>query len=359
MAMQRILVTGGMGFIGSNFVRYMLSEHEDLEIVNLDKLTYAGNPANLEGVRERHTFVHGDVCDKEVVERAMHGCDAAVHFAAETHVDRSIESAGDFVRTDVYGTFVMLEAARKQKLGRFVHISTDEVYGEAVDRPCLESDNLMPKSPYAASKAGADRLAWSYYATHGLPVTITRCSNNYGPYQYPEKLIPLFVTNALEGKPLPVYGTGRSTRDWIFVEDHCSAIDAILRGEGVEGEVFNVSSGRELSVLQIADRILRALGKSGDLLEFVPDRLGGVRRHAVDSAKLRSSLGWRPSHPFEEAMARTIDWYVRNESWWKPIRSGQFREYYLRRYGDLDRRRAGAAGIEERSQGIQAREKDL
>ncbi|MDD1756747.1 MAG: dTDP-glucose 4,6-dehydratase [Methanomassiliicoccales archaeon] len=319
--MRKILVTGGMGFIGSNFIRFMLKRHKDMTIVNLDKLTYAGNPANLADVKQRHRFIHGDVCDPVAVDSAMEGCEAVVHFAAETHVDRSIIEAGDFVRTDVYGTFVILEAARRRKLKRFVQISTDEVYGEAEEHPCLETDNLMPKSPYAASKAGADRLAWSYFATYGLPVTITRCSNNYGPYQYPEKLIPLFVTNALEGKKLPIYGTGKNTRDWIFVEDHCSAIDAILQAEGVEGEVFNISSGNELSVLQITDRILKRLDRSKDLLSFVPDRPGHVRRHAVDSRKLRKALGWRPEHSVDEAMKSTIDWYMRNEAWWKPLKS--------------------------------------
>jgi len=329
---MRLLVTGGMGFIGSNFVRYMLREHEDLEIVNLDKLTYAGNPQNLVDVRERHRFVHGDVCDKSIVDALMKEADAVVHFAAETHVDRSIAYAGDFVQTDVFGTFVMLEAARKYKIKKFVHISTDEVYGEALDHPCLETDNLLPKSPYAASKAGADRLAWSYFATYGLPVTITRCSNNYGPFQYPEKLIPLFVTNALEGTPLPVYGTGKNTRDWIYVDDHCSAIDAILESQGTDGEVFNVSTGEEYSVLQISDVILRTLQKPKELLQFVEDRPGHVQRHAVDSSRLRKRLSWKPRCSFDEAMRRTIEWYVLNESWWRPIKSGEFRRYYEQQY---------------------------
>jgi dTDP-glucose 4,6-dehydratase len=331
--MKQLLVTGGMGFIGSNFIRHMLKEHDDIKIVNLDKLTYAGNPSNLKGFEEkRYRFVEGDVCDKDVVDKAVSRCDAIVHFAAETHVDRSIMYAGDFVTTDVFGTFVLLEAARKYKVKQFVHISTDEVYGEAVGIPSKETDALMPKSPYAASKAGADRLAFSYYCTYGLPVTITRCTNNYGPHQYPEKLIPLFVTNAIDGLQLPVYGSGKNTRDWIYVEDHCSAIDAILQAEGGEGEVFNVGSGDEKSVLDIASMILSILGKSEDLLEYMQDRPGHVLRHAVDPSKLRSALGWTPKHTFASAMRETVEWYRNNPGWWRPIKSGEFKKYYEQQY---------------------------
>jgi dTDP-glucose 4,6-dehydratase len=331
--MKQLLVTGGMGFIGSNFIRHMFKEHDDIKIVNLDKLTYAGNPSNLKGFEEkRYRFVEGDVCDKDVVDKEVSRCDVIVHFAAETHVDRSIMYAGDFVTTDVFGTFVLLEAARKYKVKKFVHISTDEVYGEAIGRPSKETDALMPKSPYAASKAGADRLAFSYYCTYGLPVTITRCTNNYGPYQYPEKLIPLFVTNAIDGLQLPVYGSGKNTRDWIYVEDHCSAIDAILQAEGREGEVFNVGSGDEKSVLDIASMILSILGKSEDLLEYVQDRPGHVLRHAVDPSKLRSALGWTPKHTFASAMRETVEWYRNNPDWWRPIKSGEFRKYYEQQY---------------------------
>ena len=331
--MNRLLVTGGMGFIGSNFVRYMLQEHDDIKITNLDKLTYAGNPSNLKGMDEkRYGFVKGDVCDKDVVDEAVSKCDAIVHFAAETHVDRSIMYAGDFVTTDVFGTFVLLEAARKYRVKKFVHISTDEVYGEAVGRPSRETDPLMPKSPYAASKAGADRLAFSYYCTYGLPVTITRCTNNYGPYQYPEKLIPLFVTNAIDGLRLPVYGSGRNTRDWIYVEDHCSAIDAILQADGGEGEVFNVGSGEEKSVLDIASTVLSVLDRSDDLLEHVQDRPGHVLRHAVDPSKLKGALGWAPRHTFASAMRKTVEWYRDNPDWWRPIKSGEFKKYYELQY---------------------------
>ena len=330
--MNRLLVTGGMGFIGSNFVRYMLQEHDDIKITNLDKLTYAGNPSNLKGMDEkRYRFVKGDVCDKDVVDEAVSKCDAIVHFAAETHVDRSIMYAGDFVTTDVFGTFVLLEAARKYRVKKFVHISTDEVYGEAVGRPSRETDALMPKSPYAASKAGADRLAFSYHCTYGLPVTITRCTNNYGPYQYPEKLIPLFVTNAIDGLRLPVYGSGRNTRDWIYVEDHCSAIDAILQADGREGEVFNVGSGEEKSVLDIASTVLAVLGRSDDLLEHVQDRPGHVLRHAVDPSKLKA-LGWAPKRTFASAMRKTVEWYRDNPDWWRPIKSGEFKKYYELQY---------------------------
>ena len=331
--MKRLLVTGGMGFIGSNFVKYMLREHDDVKIVNLDKLTYAGNPENLNDLKDkRYRFVEGDVCDKSVVDKAVSKCDAIVHFAAETHVDRSIMYAGDFVTTDVFGTFVLLEAARKHKVQRFVHISTDEVYGEAVGRPSKENDALMPKSPYAASKTGADRLAFSYFCTYDLPVTITRCTNNYGPYQYPEKLIPLFVTNAIDDLPLPVYGTGRNTRDWIFVEDHCQAIDMVLESKDVEGEVFNVGSGEEKSVLDIASLILSYLNKPDDLMRFVQDRPGHVTRHAVDAAKIRKRLGWAPRHTFEAAMRTTVDWYRDNQEWWRPIKSGEFKKYYEKQY---------------------------
>jgi len=331
---QRILVTGGMGFIGSNFVRYMLAKHEDIDIVNLDKLTYAGNLRNLEGVKERHRFILGDVCDVSMVDRLVKECSAIVHFAAETHVDRSIAYAGKFVTTDIIGTFVLLEAARKHGIERFIQISTDEVYGEAPGRPSLESDALMPKSPYAASKAGADQLAYSYFMTHKIPVTITRCSNNYGPYQYPEKLIPLFVTNALEGKKLPVYGTGKNTRDWIFVDDHCAAIDLLLQHTDLNGEVFNIGTGEEKSVLDIASAIVGTLGVPDDLLEHIADRPGHVLRHAVDSSKLRS-LGWRPKYRFTEAITRTIEWYRDHEEWWKPIKTGGYKAYYETQYRSM------------------------
>ncbi len=331
--MYRLLVTGGMGFIGSNFIRFMLERHGEMEIVNLDKLTYAGNPANLSDVGGRHRFIRGDVCDREKVDALVQECDAVVHFAAETHVDRSIDYAEYFVDTDVKGTFMLLEAARKHGVEKFIHISTDEVYGEAGDSSSREDDPLMPKSPYAASKAGADRLAYSYFCTYGLPVIITRCTNNYGPHQYPEKLIPLFTTNALEDEPLPVYGSGKNTRDWIYVKDHCSAIDLLLRSQGRDGEVFNIGSGEEKTVLEIASTILSTLNKPEGLIEHVEDRAGHVERHAVDTSKIRDRLGWAPEHEFDQAIVNTIEWYRDNVEWWRPIKSGEFREYYEEHYG--------------------------
>lgn len=319
-----IFVTGGAGFIGSNFVQYALRTLTDINIVVFDKLTYAGNLDNLEPVRNdpRFTFVRGDICDEAAVRAAMNGCDWVVNFAAETHVDRSIIDPGSFVRTDVEGTLVLLEAARAYGVTRFIQISTDEVYGNAeapdgTSRPSLETDALKPLSPYAASKAGADRLAFSYWATYKLPVIVTRCSNNYGPYQYPEKQLPLFISNALADRPIPVYGDGTNTRDWIYVDDHASALIAILYApdEKVVGEVFNIGAAEERSILENARTILRYLGKSDDLLTFVQDRLGHVRRHAVDSSKLQQTLGWQPQTQFDSGIIKTIDWYRSNAEW--------------------------------------------
>jgi dTDP-glucose 4,6-dehydratase len=334
--MARLVVTGGMGFIGSHFVRRRLgAQHDDVVVV--DKLTYAGNPNNLKDFKDdRHlTFVKGDVCDHDLMSRVVKDADAVVHFAAETHVDRSILDAGSFVTTDVIGTYSVLEACRKADVGRLVHISTDEVYGEAGDTPCMETAPLLPKSPYAASKAGADRLVWSYFATYGLPAVLSRCTNNYGPYQHPEKLIPLFITNALEDQPLPMYGTGRNSRDWIHVDDHCAALDAILAAKGVEGEVFNIGANQERDVRTIAEAILRSLGKPPTLLRSVEDRPGHVVRHAVDWTKLRTRLGWRPARRFESSLRETIEWYRRSEWWWKPLKSGEFVDYYKVQYHGL------------------------
>ena len=331
--MGKLVVTGGMGFIGSAFVRRRLASQED-DVVVVDKLTYAGNPNNLKDVREdpRLTFVRGDVCDRALMDRVTKDADAVVHFAAETHVDRSILEAGSFVVTDVVGTYTVLEACRRADVGRFLHISTDEVYGEAGDRPCREDAPLMPKSPYAASKAGADRLVWSYFATYGFPAVISRCTNNYGPYQHPEKLIPLFVTNALEDRPLPVYGTGLNTRDWIHVEDHCEALDRLLAAKDVEGEVFNVGADQERDVRTVGETILRILGKPPSLMQPVEDRPGHVARHAVDWSKIRTRLGWRPARTFEEGLRETVEWYRGNDWWWKPVKSGEFKDYYRVQY---------------------------
>ncbi len=319
-----LLVTGGAGFIGSNFVHYILRALPDARVVVLDKLTYAGNLDNLADActDERYTFVQGDICDPMIVAQAMRPCDWVINFAAETHVDRSILDASAFVRTDVEGTLVLLEAARRQQVSRFIQISTDEVYGDAeapdgTSRPSLETDTLKPLSPYAASKAGADRLAFSYWATYGLPVIVTRCSNNYGPYQYPEKQLPLFITNALAGRPLPVYGDGSHTREWIHVDDHCAALLALLQAppQQVLGEVFNIGTGEERSTLENARLILEQLELPESLITFVPDRLGHVRRHAVDATKLKERLGWKPSIPFEAGITHTIAWYRAHNEW--------------------------------------------
>ena len=331
--MARLVVTGGMGFIGSAFARRRLRDHGD-EVVVVDKLTYAGNPNNLKDFKDdkRLTFVQGDVCDRALMDRVVRDADAVVHFAAETHVDRSILDAGSFVVTDVVGTHSVLEACRKADVPRLVHISTDEVYGEAASGPCTEDAPLFPKSPYAASKAGADRLVWSYTATYGLPAVISRCTNNYGPYQHPEKLIPLFVTNALEDRPLPIYGKGTSSRDWIHVDDHCAALDLLVAAKGVEREVFNIGADQERSVKRVGSAVLRELGKPLKLLRSVEDRPGNVARHAVDWSKIRTRLKWKPTHTFEDGLRETIAWYRDNPWWWKPIKSGEFQEYYRVQY---------------------------
>ncbi len=338
--METILVTGGAGFIGSNFVRHHLQQHPDARVINLDKLTYAGNPANLEDVAAdpRYRFVHGDIGDAKLVAELMREATRVVHFAAETHVDRSIMAAGEFLTTDVIGTFTLLEAAREAgSIRRFVHISTDEVYGNADDGPSREDSPLNPRSPYAASKTGADRLAFAYWCTHQLPVVITRCSNNFGPYQYPEKLISFFVTNALLGETLPLYGDGSNIRDWIHVADHCAAVDFLLYAEHVDGEVFNVGADCERTNREIAEIIISELGVDPGLLKPVPDRAGHVLRHAVTSAKLQAR-GWRPRHTdFRAALAQTIRWYREHEAWWRAIRekSAEYQrfkqEYYRNR----------------------------
>ena len=329
---MKILVTGGAGFIGSNFIRHLLAHSED-RVVNLDKLTYAGNLENLEDVAKhaRYAFVKGDICDTEAVENAMGGVDAIINFAAETHVDRSILSSADFVRTDVVGTHALLEAARRHRVSRYLQISTDEVYGSIASGAFDESSPLLPNSPYAASKAGGDLLVRSYFVTHRLPVLISRCSNNYGPYQYPEKLIPLFITNALEDRPLPLYGDGLNVRDWIHAEDHCRAVDLIFR-KGLEGEIYNVGGGEERTNRSVADAIVAALGKPRSLVRPVPDRAGHDRRYALECQKIQS-LGFRTTVGFEEGLQSTVRWYQEHRPWWERIRSGDFQKYYQSVYG--------------------------
>jgi len=335
LSRAQILVTGGAGFIGSNFVHHLRRRFPDCRIVVLDKLTYAGNLANLEALQDdsKFRFVKGDICDEAAVAGAMKGCDVVVNFAAETHVDRSIEGAKDFVMTDMVGVLVLLEEAKRIGVKRFLQVSTDEVYGEILTGEATENSPLLARNPYAASKIGGDRLAYSYFATYGTPTVVTRCSNNYGPYQYPEKLIPLFVTNALADKPMPLYGNGRNTRDWIHVEDHCAALAAILEAKGVEGETFNIAGGNERSVLDITALILRHLKKPESLVTFVTDRPGHDRRYAINAEKLERMTGFRPKVDFARGIGETIDWYVTHRSWWEAIRSGEFRHYYERMYG--------------------------
>ncbi|MEO5880458.1 MAG: dTDP-glucose 4,6-dehydratase [Candidatus Eisenbacteria bacterium] len=330
----RLLVTGGAGFIGSNYTHQVLGHFPKAHVVVLDALTYAGRRENLEGLpTQRLTFVQGDIRDPQAVAGAMAGCDFVLNFAAESHVDRSIEQPGEFIQTDVYGVFVLAEEARRQKVRRFIQVSTDEVYGEVLEGHASENWPLMPRSPYAASKAGGDRLAYAYHSTYGLPVVVTRCSNNYGPRQYPEKLVPLFVTNALDDEPLPVYGSGLNRRDWLHVDDHCAALTTLLLEPGIDGETFNIGAGHELDVLTITDTLLSLLGKPRTLIRHVEDRPGHDRRYAVDCTKLTRLTGWAPKIAFSEGIRDTVDWFRAHESWWRPIKAGEFRAYYERMYG--------------------------
>jgi dTDP-glucose 4,6-dehydratase len=326
---MKLLVTGGAGFIGSNFVQYMLREYADVEIVNVDLLTYAGNPDNLRAVAgdARHRFVRADVADREAMEPLFaEGIDAVVHFAAESHVDRSIADPAVFVRTNVLGTQTLLDLALKYKVGRFLQISTDEVYGSLGETGRFtEASPLAPNSPYSASKAGADLLVRAYHETYGLDVVITRCSNNYGPYQFPEKLIPLMIMNALQDQPLPLYGDGLHVRDWLHVEDHCRAVDLVLR-KGNAGEVYNVGGNNERTNLEVVRTILRELGKPETLIAFVPDRPGHDRRYAIDAGKIRKELGWSPHYDFAAGIRDTIRWYVVNREWLDRVKSGAYRE---------------------------------
>jgi len=329
---MKILATGGAGFIGSNFVRHVLASHPEDSVINLDKLTYAGNPENLRDVESdpRYRFVKGDICDGALVRELLTGVDAVVHMAAETHVDKSNLGADDFLRTNVTGTFTLLEAARQTKVGRFLAVSTDEVYGSIAHGAARETDPLNPSNPYSASKAAADLLARAYWLTHRLPVLITRSSNNFGPYQYPEKVIPLFATNALEERPLPLYGDGRNVRDWLYVLDNCAAIDLVLR-KGEEGEIYNIGGGNEVENVALTRAILTLLGKPETFITPVADRPGHDRRYALDSSKVHR-LGWTPAHSFPAALEATVEWYRTHEAWWKPIKSGAFKTYYATQY---------------------------
>ena len=335
--MVEVLVTGGAGFIGSNFVRYALDAHPDWRITTLDKLTYAGRLENLRDVSDhpRHRFVKGDIADAAIAAPLVAASELVVHFAAETHVDRSLLSAGEFIMTDVFGTFVLLEAARTSaKLRRFVQISTDEVYGSVAEGSSREGDELRPRNPYSASKAAADRLAYSYWATFDVPVIITRASNNYGPYQFPEKVIPLFITNAVDDLPLPLYGDGLNDRDWLHVADHCAALDVLIE-RGAAGEVYNIGGGNHVRNVDLTHDILRLLDKPEHLIRQVPDRQGHDRRYSLDTAKLRT-LGWAPRVPFEQGLADTVAWYRQNEWWWRPVKQDDpaFRAYYQAQYGE-------------------------
>jgi dTDP-glucose 4,6-dehydratase len=332
-----VLVTGGAGFIGSNLVRLLRRERPSWTVVNLDKLTYAGNAESLGDLEgdPKHVFVRGDIANAELVEHLFksHGIDAVLNLAAESHVDRSILGPGIFVETNVSGTQVLLECARQAKVSRFVQISTDEVYGSlGATGKFSEESPLKPSSPYSASKTAADLLVLAYGHTFKMDVLVTRCSNNYGPYQFPEKLIPLMIANALEGKKLPVYGDGQQVRDWIHVEDHCRALLAALE-KGKSGEVYNVGSDNEWPNLQIVERLLQILGKSTDLIEYVKDRPGHDRRYAIDARKAHAQLGWEPKIPFAHGLMQTVEWYLQNRGWWERVRSGEYRSYYERNYG--------------------------
>lgn len=333
---MNILITGGAGFIGSNFVHYLLKKRPDYTMVNVDKLTYAGNLENLEGVRNnpKYTFEKADVCDRDAIERMVdkYSIDAIIHFAAESHVDRSIMGAAEFVRTNVTGTQVLLDIARQRNMKRFLQVSTDEVYGSLGETGLFTEDTpLHPNSPYSASKAGADMLALAYQHTFGLPVVVTRCSNNYGPYQFPEKLIPLMIANALNDKPLPVYGDGKNVRDWLHVHDHCVAIDAVFH-DGKIGEVYNIGGSNEWKNIDIVKLVLKLVGKTESLITYVKDRPGHDRRYAIDSSKIRKDLNWKPAYTFEQGIQETVRWYTENRVWWENILSGEYKEYYKRMY---------------------------
>lgn len=332
--LKKLFITGGAGFIGSNFIRHILNKYPDYEVINFDKLTYAGNLENLRDVENnpRYKFIKGDICDKAAVEEGIKDCDIIVNFAAESHVDRSILDSADFIKTNILGTHNLLEAAKNDGLKRFHHISTDEVFGHlgSDDLPFHEKTPYAPRSPYSASKAAADHLVLSYFNTYNLPVTISNCSNNYGPYQFPEKLHGLFITNLIENKKVPIYGDGRQVRDWLYVEDHCEAIDLIIH-KGSMGESYCVGGNNEKPNLEIAKKIFELLGKDESHIEYVTDRRGHDRRYAINAAKIRA-LGWEPKTSFDDGLTKTVEWYKNNESWWKKIKSGEYLEYYKKQY---------------------------
>ena len=333
--MKTLLITGGCGFIGSNFIHYLLAKYPDYRVVNLDKLTYAGNPANLASLADdiRYRFVEGDICDRAAVDALVAEADMVVNFAAESHVDRSIMGGAEFVHTNFNGTYELLESAKEHGVERFHQISTDEVYGSIDEGAWTEEWPLAPRNPYSATKASAELLVRSYHITHGLPVVTTRASNNIGPYQYPEKRVPLYITNALDDQPLPIYGDGSQVRDHLFVEDHCAAIDLVLHA-GADGEVYNVGGENDATGLEVARLIVERLGKDEGLLQFVGDRTGHDQRYALDSSKV-AALGWKPASDFRAAMERTIDWYVATQTWWREIKERQdYRDYYQRNYGN-------------------------
>ena len=334
--MSTILITGGAGFIGSNFVKYMLDKYSDYDIVNLDALTYCGNLENLKDIEDmdNYTFVKGDIRDKDLVYDLVSKSDFVINFAAESHVDRSITDPEIFIKSNVLGTQVLLNAAKDCGVEKYIQISTDEVYGTLGETGYFsESTPLQPNSPYSASKAGGDLITRAYFETFDLPINITRCSNNYGPYQFPEKLIPLMISNALENKKLPIYGDGKNIRDWLHVYDHCQAIDLVLH-EGKLGEVYNIGGHNERQNIQIVKLILEALGKDESLIEYVADRLGHDRRYAIDADKIRNELGWEPKYTFETGIKETIQWYLDNQDWMDQVKSGQYQQYYEKMYGN-------------------------
>lgn len=334
---MKLLVTGGAGFIGSNFILYWLKKHPQDKIVNLDKLTYAGNLENLKFVEKNpsYEFIQGDICDPQLVDSLTSKVDAIVHFAAESHVDRSIMDPAPFIKTNVEGTYVLLQAALKNKIKRFHHISTDEVFGAlelGTEEKFNEKTKYKPRSPYSASKAASDHLVNAYHTTYNLPITISNCSNNFGPFQFPEKFIPLAITNLLEGKKIPVYGDGLYVRDWLYVEDHCKAIDLILQ-KGKIGETYFIGGLTEdINNLEVIKRILKIMGKDESLIEFVKDRPGHDRRYAIDWSKINRELGWKPDAGFNDYLKMTIDWYMKNQEWWKDIKSGEYQNYYKKQY---------------------------